>query len=408
MAKKEDYYEEPYVASQPPKKKMRGLGFILTIVILFMLVFGGLYAYYYLTSPGGQRFLGNVATTYQGVQSFFVDLFVQKPREVGTIFTAETNKTSMDYGVKFTKFESVGSKRIPAGSTASFKYVVTVGENVGNVKLNLACNVEPKDVVSGGINLIPNEPLKLSTENSAMANNLRCTFKTNENIEEDRTVTVKGKINFDVSDQRTSLKVYLLSQKEYEAFEGKDFFKENNIDEKLPIKAVYNGEPVEVGIGVSENLKQPVVVGDDYPVPLVGISLINRWDGKVTKIRKMLLFLPEGVTINKEMSPQSDLCPFSEGTSRGKYVEYIADEAILSNLPAFGSGEENNYQNFECWLKIEKSLVEGRKAGLETAYHTEISYDYSFNEKSDVITVSKRQTTPTASANESIEGGASA
>ncbi len=403
MAKKEEYYEEPYVASQPSKKRS-GLGIILTISILFMLVFGGLYAYYYLTSPGGQRFLGGVATTYEGVQRFFVDLFVQKPREVGTIFTAETNKTSMDYGVKFTKFESVGSKRIPAGSTASFRYVVTVGENVGNVKLNLVCNADPKDVVDGDIRLIPNEPLRLSTENSAMANNLRCTFKTKGDIEEDKTVTVKGKINFDVSDQRTSLKVYLLSQKEYEALEGKDFFKENNKDEKLPIKAVYNGEPVEVGIGVSENLKQPVVVGDDYPVPLVGISLINRWDGKVTKIKKLLLFLPEGVTINKEMSPQSELCPFSEGTPRGKYIEYAADENILGNLRAFGSGEENNYQNFECWLKIENSLVEGRKAGLDTAYHTEISYDYSFNEKSDVITVSKRSAPiQSTTANKDIE-----
>ncbi|MFH1210943.1 MAG: hypothetical protein V1645_03425 [archaeon] len=382
---------EPYVASQQPeKKKQSGLTAVLTIGILFMLVFGGLYGYYYFGSAGGQRLIATGVSSYQDVARFFTDLFVQRPKEVGNIWTASSNSTAVDYGVKFVKFESVGAKKIPAGATASFKYVVTVGLGVENINLKLDCSVDPADAVNGEVRKVPSESLKLSSETSAVANNLRCNFKTSDKIEEDKTLTVRGNMSFQIPTQRSSMKVYLLNSKEYEALQGKDFFKENRKEDKLPIKALYNGEPVEVGIGVSEDLKQPVVVGEGYPVPLVGVSLINRWDGKVIKINSMSLILPNGVTIDRELSPVSELCPFQESSETGKFTKYDADTSMLSRVSAFGSGEQMNLQTFECWLKISDSLVAGRKAGFETSYHVDVGYEYIFNEKSDVITVSKK------------------
>ncbi len=392
---------EPSVASQPAKKNA-GFGVVLTIVIILMFAFGGLFAYYYFTSPTGQRgftyFWDRAKTT---VTDFYNDLFVQRVQRAGKAFyTSDVNPTATNYGVKFTNFQSVGAKRIPAGATTSFKYVVTVGENVENINLNLKCSVDPSDVVDGEINKIPQESPKLSSDNPAAANNLRCSFKTKGDVQEDKTVTVKGSIISTIPSQRTSLKVYLLSAKEYENLKGQDFFKVNGLDIKLPIKSLYNGEPVEVGIGVAEDLKQPVVVGSGYPPSLVGITLQNKWEGKVSKINSMLLFLPEGVSIDESMSPKTELCPFTEVSSTGKFKKYEADKDLLSTIPPFGSGETEAHKTFECWLTIDNSLVEGRDAGFETAYHVDVGYEYSFNEKSDVITVTKKKvvTPPTEPA----------
>jgi len=394
MARHEDEdYEgrpEPYVASQPAKRN-RGFSLVLTLVIILIFVVVGLSAFYYLSSSSGQRF----ASEWWGkISTPFLELIgytKQRVVSAGTAFyTGEKNETMVDYGVKFVKFESVGSKKIPSGAMASFKYVVTVGQDVDSIPLTLQCRVDPQDVVDGGIKKIPDVVFQLSSENPAKANNLRCSFKTKE-TQEDKTVTVKGSLSSMITSQRASLKVYLLGQKEYEALKGKDFFKVNNKPDKLPIKAIYNGEPVEVGIGVSEGYSQPVIVGNEYPA-MIGIGLTNRWDGKVDEINSLLLFLPEGVSINKDLSPKSVLCPFSDPVPVGIKVNmYQADPDLLKSVGSFGSGETEGYKKFECSLSIEKSLVEGKKAGFQTAYHVDVAYVYTFNEKSDVVTVVKKE-----------------
>ncbi len=386
---------EPFVASQYPKRR-RGLGFyIFTILIVFVAVFGGLYGISYAQTPEGQRTIATVGAWPAELVSEAEDFF-KKPAEIAkATWTAKINKSNEGYGITFVKFQSVGSKKIPAGSTASFKYVVGVGAGVENINLNLDCKVDPKEVVKGDVSKIPQDTLKISTENPAIANNLRCNFLTDDQLKEDKTVTVKGMMSFSIPVQRTSLKVYLLASKEYEDLKGKDFFVVNNKPDNLPIKSVYNGEPVEVGIGISEDSKQPVVVGQNYPPSLVGISLINKWDGKVTSIDSLSLILPEGVSIDESMSPSTELCPFSQGVPYNKVVKYEADKDLLKNIAPFGSGESSTFQNFECWLKVDDNLVEGRKAGFETSYHVDLGYSYSFNEKSDIITVAKRQTSTT-------------
>jgi hypothetical protein len=405
MARDEDNYNEerggrgrePYVASQPSQpKKHSGQNIILTLVIIFMLIVGGLWGFYFFSSSTGQRFASDWFGKISNPIVSLYNTIVQRTQSAGTAFyTADVNATSVDYGVKFVRFESVGSKKIPSGSVASFKYVVTVGQNVENIPLTLQCKVDPQDVVDGEISKIPEGVIQLSSENPAKANNLRCSFKTKE-IQEDKTVTVKGSMSAMIPTQRASLKVYLLGQKEYEALGGKDFFKVNNKPDRLPIKALYNGEPVEVGIGVSEDYSQPVIVGDEYH-PMVGIGLTNRWDGKVVEINSLLLFLPEGVSINKDSSPKSVLCPFSDSvqTPTGTKVNmYEADSALLKSVGSFGSGETDNYKRFECQLAIETSLVEGKKAGFQTAYHVDVGYVYIFNEKSDVVTLVKKSVAP--------------
>ncbi len=392
----QDQRPEPYVASQPKTRK--GFGhYVLTLLIVFVGVFAVLYGVSYAETPEGQRFIAKVESLpAKGIAE--IEDILWKPAEIAkATWTAEINRSNEGYGITFVNFQSVGSKKIPAGSTASFKYVVGVGAGVENINLNLDCKVDPKEVVRGDVSKMPKDTLKISTENPATANNLRCNFLTNDEIKEDRTVTVKGLMSFSIPVQRTSLKVYLLSSKEYEDLKGKDFFVVNNKQDKLPIKAVYNGEPVEVGIGVSDDSKQPVVIGSNYPIPLVGISLINKWDGKVTSIDSLSLILPDGVSIDSTMSPPTESCPFSDGIPYNKVVKYDADKDLLKNIPPFGSGESSTFQNFECWLKVDDKLVEGREAGLETAYHVDLGYSYAFNEKSDIITVVKRKSVPVPS-----------
>lgn len=415
----EDYYEprgrpEPYVALNPPRKHS-GFHTIVTLGIIFLVFVGGIYAFYYFSSSAGQRTATSVWGTVTKPVYDLYNYIVQQTTSAGTAFyTADTNATAEKYGVDFVKFESVSSKKIPGGSMASFRYVVSLGENVQNTPLTLQCMVDPQDVVYGDIKKTPEGVIQLSSENPAIANNLRCSFKTKAG-NEDRTVTVKGTMSATIPTQRASLKVYLLAKSEYEALKGQDFFKVNNKPDKLPIKAVYNGEPVEIGIGVSggenEQYNQPVVVGQDYN-PMVGIGLTNRWNGKVTKINSLTLFLPEGISIDTGKSPKNDLCPFGEGapsSTNPKIIVYTADTSLLGNVLPFGSGETDSYRKFECYLNINDDLVAGKKAGLQTSYHVDIGYDYVFAEKSDVITVAKSQTaentTQTTETNPSPEGG---
>lgn len=378
-------------ARAAPASDSKFFRFLLGVAIVFMFIFGSLYTFYFLQTPSAERRMSSFIFVWVPSIPSQVGKGVEWIRASATSTVTTTSNSSVEeYGLKLNKFESVGGKRIPSGASASFKYVVKVSENTPNTPIELSCNVDSPEVVDGEISLMPSGVIQVSSDNQDIANNLRCNFKTKESAS-DKNIVVRGSITANIPTQRNSIKVYLLDEKEYNNLRGKDFFKVNNKQDKLPIRSVYSKEPVEVGIGVSDDLKQPVVVGDNY-YPMIGLSLTNRWDGKVKSLESMSLFLPDGVSIDEEKSPKSLICPFeySHSSPNAKTRIYEADKELLASVGSFGFGESENFKNFECRLSVDRSLVEGKKAGFATSYHVDLGYVYVLREKADTITLAKK------------------
>lgn len=380
-----------YMDTSSGKKPHNVWATIFLIIMIVGLGVLGIYGFFYATSPEGSRAIKDFFTGTGGpigkIKIFLEREVIQKPQEVGRVWEAKENATKEVVGIIFKDFTTVGSQKIPSGAVAAFKYVLDVGSGVENVPLDLTCKIDEKNahLYAEDIKTLPEEP-KVSTGKAATYANIRCQFPTKRQSV-DQTINVEGNIEFPFKTERASLKVYFIKDKTYEALEKETFFDYYKIKESLPIRVTYNKEPVEVGIGVNENYEQPVVVGENYPA-LVGISLINRWKGKINNINKMILRLPKGVAIDTSLSPPNILCPFAPSGSTQYYTAYEAKKDLLDEIPEFGTGELSNYQTFECWLKIDPGFV-GEEPYRVDQYVVDVHYDYKYVPKTVTITLAQ-------------------
>lgn len=367
-------------------------GKIIAAIIL-ILVLGLLVSYgvSWATSDRGRQIITNfkyaITTKYNPFYWYGEQL--KKGREIGSVWETETNKTAEEVGVAFEEFKAIGSTIMPAGSTMAFKYSLNVGEGVKDLKINPKCNLISKDkdgrevydTLKSNPFIIPSEP-EISTDDPLSYSNIICQAETEE-LNKDRTILAKGTIRFTQSRQRNSLRVYFT--KDITNI-GDKFFEAYGIEEDLPIKSTYNNEPVELGLGVSDENIQPVIIGKKY-FPSIGISLLNRWDGRA-KIKEINLYLPKEIKIDKNKSPPSTLCPFKNPTSSGaNYIKYESEKAYLDKLEEFGKGVEETlttYQRFFCWLTIDESILGGADY-VQDQYSIDVSYDYEFQPKSETI-----------------------
>lgn len=97
-------------------------------------------------------------------------------------------------------------------------------------------------------------------------------------------------------------KVYFINRERQRAMarEGLDPFAEFDIKDRNPI-AVYTNGPAKIEMGTNSPL---VAVSDQYIVqPSLDVSIANRegWQGKIKKLKELVIFLPEGMTIDTEM-----------------------------------------------------------------------------------------------------------
>lgn len=363
---------------------------IATIILLLVLGLLASYGLSWANSDVGRQKISDikylVLTKYNPVAWYLNTL--REARMIGTIWETYPNKTAEKTGVDFQDFEAIGGRILPSGATLIFRYKFDVGEGVSELKISPRCSIAAKDetgrevgdAIKSGPVIIPIEP-EVSSDDPLSYLNIICQVETNE-LNQDRTIEAKGTVSFTQSRQRNSLKVYFTKDTENI---GDEFFKAYRLEEKLPIRPMYNNEPVEVGLGVSEKDIQPIVIGRGY-FPLLGISLVNRWDGRA-KLREMNLYLPEEVKIDSSKSPSSTSCPFKESTSPSRgYIKYEAEKAYLEKLDEFGKGTDIISQSFFCWLKIDESIL-GRVDYTQDQYSADVSYDYEFQPKSETITL---------------------
>ena len=353
---------------------------------------------------------------------FFEKEVIQKPQEAaGNVFRARTAEGKKDIGILFTRFEAVTGPSVPAGSVVALKYEVNAEDaGVEDLPLTLHCGLRAPDltraspdnitekVLEGPIRLIPPEP-RVSSTNPQTWTNLRCEFKTKTDLEKDLTFNAEGSITFPFSTSRVSLPVYFLdnefflsARRQDQSIKLQQFFAKCtnplcfDIPETLPLRTLYTGEPVEVGMGVNDQLVQPVLVSaqEDF-FPRIGITLYNRWRGRVMNVTGLTLRLPSGVSLDREKSPVSTLCPFEESERSEAYTSYVARTDLLKAVEPFGTGQKTNFKTFECWLSIDPSIIDADSSPFTRKdYLADVSYVYDLQSKIIPLTVKAVRTVP--------------
>lgn len=362
---------------------------IISIILIIVLITLGFYGYSWATSDVGRQWRVEKWELAVGSLQWYPER-LKEAGEIGRIWETEPSETAGKVGVKFQAFEIMGNKIVPSGSSLAFRYKFDVGEGVHGVPLKLECTIKDKNkekIEELQPIIRPTERPEIYTDDPSSYSKSLCQINTKEE-NEDKIITVEGKVSFPYERQRNSLKVYFTSDT---INKGAKFFEKIGLEEKLPIKAKYNNEPVELGLGVGGDNIQPVIIGENQ-FPAIGISLKNKWDGKVTKIKDMNLYLPEEVIIDKKTSPPNTFCPFGEPTKSGTgYIRYKAEKKYLDQIQPFGKGIGegviSTYQPFLCWLKIDESILLGVTDYVPDQYSVDVSYDYEFQPKSETITL---------------------
>ncbi len=139
-----------------------------------------------------------------------------------------------------------------------------------------------------------------------------CKFEENDLEAGSHLITFTAEFDFTTL---AYLKTYFIDDERLKALkrEGIDVFKEYGITDKNPI-AVYTNGPVGIGM---ETKTPPIGISKDYDsTPKFGITIENKWKGKITEIKDLIIYLPEGIELD-------DNC--DEAFEKIETREYILD-----------------------------------------------------------------------------------
>ena len=150
-------------------------------------------------------------------------------------------------------------------------------------------------------------------------------------------ITTSADFNFETLSQ---LKAYFISKERQRAMvrEGQDIFTEFGIKERRPV-AIYTNGPAEIGMRTSSPL---ISVSKEYTIyPSLDFSLKNRigWEGKITNLKELVLFLPEGIELE---SCNMDFKPYKKGDCTDSCKTFVFDECKKFEDSAVCKDEEND------------------------------------------------------------------
>ena len=352
------------------EEKSRFSKYVIPAIFLVALVIVGIYAFAWLQSDAGARQLEKIKSL--SAQYNPVTLLKKQYGEAqrAVTWTSEANATAQKQGILLKGFTALAKKATP-GAEVLLKY--NLGVNIPSsysVPTDFNCKLQSTGEEG---ETIPPNPVRIT---SSKTPSVRCKFAGAQTGTLAGPVRIEGGITFPYTTKDVKLPVYLAR-----AGAAENFFEKYGINERQPIKAKYNEEPVELALGVSDENVQPVIV-EENGFPMVGIAAHNRWGGKIKSVTSFELTLPEGVTINKELSKNpSAICPFElSKTEKGKNM-YRAPESVLEEIAFLQPSE-----TFECWLKIDPEVIAADADYAKKEYSTSMSYIYETTPQFDVVT----------------------
>jgi len=346
------------------------------LLFVFALITIGTYSYYYLQSPNGQIFLTNAQVKLRQYNPFtLAENFLTGFQDLGNIYDTNVNASSSEKGIVLRSFKVVGSEQVPQGAPVYVKYDLRiVNDFLRRVPVKLSCSLKDKDIP---LKLVPSETIQLS--GSRVTEEARCFLDSEITQQLEGSQQVIGKISFPYKTENVALNVYFVPDSVYnELQENEDFFDHFNIQESNPIRPTYNGEPIEIGIGVSSENLQPVIIREGVS-PVVGITLKNSWDGRLVALNDLKLKLPQGVQINKELSQNpSRLCPFEDNPNQNN--EYKMSSMFRNSVQI----DEGRSETFECWLNA-LDVLDSDAPYTKKQYI--VSADYEYESRNETATL---------------------
>lgn len=251
-------------------------------------------------------------------------------------------------------------------------------------------------------NLIPGVPQLPNSQTSFTVVSLEqqdveCTFDSLK--QGAHTIEMDAEFNFKTM---SYIKGYFMDYNKLASFRrsGTDPLDQYKITDKTPVAVFTNGP---VGIGMDLPQPMPIGIAADQIAPTFGISLNNQWQGKINKITKLLIYVPDGFSINVgdpgNLANTGD-CDhkFDKYTPTGDEVQdgynaYKLDDndpavKLIGNLP-----ENAGYQTFKCRLTLDDANRIIGSTPINTLYFkSTVSYVYQ-TQKSIGINVRGNLTT---------------
>lgn len=363
------------------------LGFLLICgIVIFVLIWG----YNLANTPKGKMFLAEAGVKVREGLDYPVVWFrnnVLNPAYAsGDVW--KTEQTTIEKSGIILKELKPVSKRVPIGAPLDLSFVYEAKNvKIDKTPLTPSCNIEGKKGKDKKFEILPKEPV---IENDQELPFIQCRLQDTSNLG-DKEVTVKGSLSFPYV-TRSALRVYFIRRSTYNAKvkEPSNFWNVYNIKERLPIGANYDGQPVEVQIGAKTDNQQPVIVDDESQSVsnIVGVNLVNRWDGNVTQLTSFELSLPAGVEIDTSSSPLSLACPFELEDSTEEYNRYSVSKGYLDSVSKLEPLRKmGDITRFLCWVKTDPDkLMEGVEQ-LNKLYSVQVQYVYQTKERSAVIDI---------------------
>ncbi len=192
-----------------------------------------------------------------------------------------------------------------------------------------------------------------------------------------RTITMSAMFDFETM---AYLKSYFMDEDKLRSIirEGKDPLDFYKVIDKQPI-ATYTNGPVALGMEIRSSLPVGLKPGETEKLPF-GISLTNRWDGKIQSVSNVRFEVPDGFEVENLAEDCSHSFVF-KGLIEG-YNVYELDIAKerLNNPKLLTNIKES--QSFRCYLKARDNKIPEilGKVPLSTKFfRASVKYQYTLD-----------------------------
>jgi hypothetical protein len=384
-------------SSDSDKKGPKLTSVVMIIGLILILIVGFVTINAYGKTEQGRTTLLKVSEAVQEYNpvTWYFDLL--QDQKVLDVWDADTNRSSTIRGIELVGMMPAsgvlgGSVSVPQGNMFEAFYDVEFHE-VDDFSFNVEFFCEVENGITGEMkgtgDIIPYAQFS----NFQKGQPVSCRIEDTSEYDV-LAYNIAGWMEFPFETRDVTLPVYFASEGVYNVLleKDEDFFDYYGIDESGTIRAMYNGEPVKVGIGMSYSgaEEQPVFVKESVS-PAIGIHIENAWDGEVVDLTDMYFYIPKGIKVNSDLSgnPASHTCPFeyigvADDMNIYRLDQETKEEIFTSyyetDLPILGeTGLYGNERNFLCWLEIEEGFA--GTLYTEKEYIVDVDYIYKTNKK---------------------------
>ncbi len=169
----------------------------------------------------------------------------------------------------------------------------TLGDKIINV--NVSCKTKDKEgsEIIGYTDIGKKETLREFKIAKMEEEDIDCNFKKYELDTGAYEIKFNALFNFETM---AYLKTYFINKERQRSLirEGIDVFEQYGITDTAPT-AIYTNGPIKIGM---ETTQQPIGLSANYDnKPRLGITFDNAWEGKIKKIRDLVVYIPEDIEI---------------------------------------------------------------------------------------------------------------